>query len=398
MLQSGTITLGSSTYDSSTTSYGVVLTKQNRAGTVLWSKFIDGDGDDMLMPGVSSCLAIADGQLFLVMLSYSSSLTVDTVTESKIGTLDSYLYGFDTDDGDLTYHRHFGKSGSVSQVLSISSSGNTVYWSGLLQDDSLPGSSASCSLGCASYGAIDASTGTDLWSYRWGGGSSAAYAITAGQNQDLYLSGIYQSTGVDIGTGSTFDSPTLASSFLEKVSIVDGSPVWIRKVTGTTDLTESTSVRADDNGNVYFSMLTDEPSLDFEGSGSSHTVTSDGGVIASYDSDGNFRWVTDPPRSYIPIQIAYDSKYQKLLLADYSANSTSMPFMHELDPADGTVLSSTEAVPVSVGSGALQGTGIALDPSNSSFVISAVFTGSIEINGTTYTTSAGNQTVLFEWK
>jgi len=395
IFSSGTITLGSNTYDSNSTNGGIVLTKQSRAGTLLWSKFIDGDGSDVLLGGASSCLALADGKLFLAFLSQSSSLTVDSYSDSMIGFLDSYILGFNTNDGSLSYHRHFGTANHSSQIVSLTSLGNTIYWSGLLQDDSLPGPSADCSSGCTSYGAIDASTGTALWDRRWGGGASIAYGIAVGNNQDLYLVGLYQSTGVDIGDGNTFDSVGLASGYIEKVSAVDGSPVWVRKMTSSY-ITEAFSIQTNGNDQVYFTLLTQDSSLDFEGGGS-HSVTSGGGLIASYDSDGNFQWVTDPPFSYLPTQIVYDSKYQRLFASDVSTDPNSMPFMRQLNPDDGTLLDSAEAT--SSDGGIAQAAGIALDPNNSSFVVIAILSGSVEINGITYTAPSGLfQTVFFEWK
>ena len=396
ILSSGSITIGSNTYISG--GYDkITLTKQDRSGTLLWSKFIDGnnDGPVTIFQGLSSCLTLVDGKVFLAFLSQTSSVTIDSFTDTKIGALDSYLVGFNANNGELTYHRHFGQTGQVAEIVSIASSGNTVYWAGVTQDDSLPGPSASCSSGCISYGAIDVANEENLWERRWGGGVSFGFSIATGKNQDLYLAGIYQSSGIDIGTGSTFDSPTSTSSFLEKVSALDGSPVWIRRVTATTGVAESLSVQTDDHSNAYFTTMTDDTSLDFEGQ--TVPVISNSGLITSYDSDGNFRWATDFPENIVPAQSIYDSKYKKLFVVDNSSDSTSMPIMSELDPNDGTILKTIEGT--SISGGILKGMTIALDQNNSSFMIIATLSGSVEIDGTTYTASSSmNQTVFFEWK
>jgi hypothetical protein len=390
----GVLTIGANTYTASG-GYDLVVTKQNRSGAFLWSKFITGNGMEQVVAGANKCMAIADGKVFLSFITTSATLTIDAFSEALVGTNDSYVVGFNESDGALAYHRHFGTPAGYSLVIGVASRGNTVYWSGWSTDMTIPGPVATCSTMCANYGAINAQTGVTLWDRRWGGGMSAAYGLTAGNQNDLYLVGLYQNTANDPGIGTPLDVVGLASGFIERVSSVDGTPIWIRKFDGTTGQTQSTTVQIDANDSAYVSVVTTDPTVDLQGNGI-HTLVASSGPLVSYDLNGNFRWVTDLPHTSSASQIEYDSRTNRILASTMGSAPPIEPFLYQLS-TDGILLDSLVA---DASAGTAYGLGIALDPANSSFVVLAGIQDTVIVNGQTYTSIVPGaiQTVFFERK
>ena len=398
----GPYTVGGTTY-TPTSSTALVLEKVSRDGTLQWSKFILDDGGFLgliLNTYLSPCMTLADGKIFLAIITQASSLTIDSFSEPLIGNTDSYILGFNTADGSLAQHQHFGASGSLYYIFGLVHDGNTLYWSGVSTDSSITGPTpADCSFGCAIYGASDAHTGSLLWSRRWNSsseGTSNGYGIAIGENHDLYLTGLYAGSGIDPGIGATRSSGSLSTrnGYIEKVSTTDGTPIWIREVTSSTnDIVTGASVQSDQNDSVYFSLSTNNSTdITIEGGGASSSDSKH--WIISYDRDGNFRWVTGLPSTYFQTSLLYDPTYHRLFASCASGETTTLPILFQLDPSDGGTLK-TDTV-TGDNSGVLT-FGLALDPS-----VSGLVALGLAVNTSTYedqTIEAGaRSSILMEWK
>jgi hypothetical protein len=127
--------------------------------------------------------------------------------------------------------------------------------------------------------------------------NSGYYVITLDGKGNLYMAGVYTSTApvdFDPGPGTT-ELPIANSDIFFARYTTDGDLVWVEKLTSSSsDLL--TGIATDPLGNFYVTGQfgsTTAQSMDFDPGPDPAILTTTGNAdlfVASYDSDGNYRW------------------------------------------------------------------------------------------------------------
>lgn len=154
------------------------------------------------------------------------------------------------------------------------------------------GASMSSSIFVAKYD----TAGNVLWAKSWGSSMNAwGYSVAVDKNGFVYTTGMFQST-VDFDPGpGTYNITATGSSdiFVSKLSPT-GNFVWAKAMQGGPYFNTGFCVKADDNGNVYFTGEM-RGTTDFDpGPGvynlTSYNTTADDAFLAKLDPAGNLLW------------------------------------------------------------------------------------------------------------
>jgi len=228
---------GSASYGGSTfTAVGqsdIVVAKYSFAGAHLWSKAfgsVHGDGD------LGVAVAVGPSGQVAVVGNYGDAMTVSPgVTLNSIsGSYDGFIVVYDT-NGNYLWSRSVGGS-DLDKLLTVTfDADGSVAVGGAFKGTADYGEGPMTSAG--DYDAVIAkfsSTGTPVFSVRWGGtGLDAVTGLV--KSTDNY----YRATGVFRGVASfgttSLTSAGLTDFFVTKVNPTNGATIWLKQFGGTSN-------------------------------------------------------------------------------------------------------------------------------------------------------------------
>ena len=268
----GTISLGGGPFTGTT---DVFVAKFNRFGTHLWSKSINGTGEQSIR-GVA---VDASGNVYIAGQFYNT-IVIGSNTLTSVGNADIYLAMFDP-HGTNFAARRFGGSGEDRVSALAVDNGQSIIVTGdiVLGTASVGGAVLPAGMYVAKYDGF----GNHAWSHSLGGALGSTAFVRTDDDDSVFLGGHF-SGSVDFGGG-----PLAGQSvdvFVAKLN-ADGSHAWSHRAGDALDQ-YGAAVAVDPSGNMALAGSF-YGTVDF-GNG---PLTSNGLtdlVIAEFDSDGNPLW------------------------------------------------------------------------------------------------------------
>ena len=191
----------------------------------------------------------ASGNTYLAGDFTSTTLTLGSVTLTRIGTQDAFAAKLDP-SGTMLWARNFGGSGANAYGRGIAVDGSgTVYLGGNFTNASLT------TPALARIGSIDAfavkldSSGVTTWAKNFGGSGATAYAnsIAVDGTGNVYLAGYIQTANL---TTPPLTRIGVDDAFALKLDS-SGATTWARNFGGSGAYAYCNGVAVDGSGNVY---------------------------------------------------------------------------------------------------------------------------------------------------
>lgn len=285
---SGSITFGSSTFQSIGQGYSAFLVKYAPTGAVLWARIENGsprsDGNALALDNANNVLLVGT---FTDMGFWATPSTGGGLSATSNGAGDCYLVKYTSQGTPLWCQTGGGLSSDYAVSVAVDSQ-NNVFMTGLLNGGGSFGSQA-----LAGYGGADGyiakynPQGVMSWAQAFGGSSTDLGYDLVSDAGNIYLVGLFTGTAsfgnrTLLGRGNT-------DGFLLKCSGTSGTGVidWIRQVGGSDD-DELTSIALAPGSNLYVGGT-------FRNSVAigSQTLQSAGGtdiIVGRYDANGSPIW------------------------------------------------------------------------------------------------------------
>ncbi len=277
----GTATFGGTTLTSAG-AQDVFVIKTDLSGNVVWARQAGGTSSD-----VANGISVDDAGNVYVCGSFRNSMNAGTLSASTANlSIESFVMSLDENGNFRWLKNSIGNSTNTATSVAFNHQ-NGISVCGYF-DNRIVISGSQLNTPSPSFDAYLASfdlNGDLNWLKR--AGSSAedqGYAVACDKQGNTYMTGYY---GGEISFGSTtLNFRGYNDAFIAKYDAA-GNPLWARGAGGG-NLDFATSVALDENNNCYISGS-------FEGSAnfSGQIVTdADKGIfLASYDENGNFRFV-----------------------------------------------------------------------------------------------------------
>ena len=283
-LYTDSVTIGSTTLNSSAGSNDVFVAKYDTNGTVQWARSIGGTGSDSGF-GIATD---SNGNVYVIG-RYVGLVTIGSTTLNSAGSNDTFVAKYDT-SGTVQWATSIGGTGSdVGYGIATDSAGN-VYVTGKYVGSVTIGSTTLNSAGSddvfvAKYDA----SGTDQWARSIGGtGSEYGQAIATDSAGNVYVFGYYRNT-TTFAPGTTLTSVGNTDAFVAKYD-TSGTVQWAKSIGGIY-YDYGYGIATDSDGNVYVTG-------NYYGSVTigSTTLTTAGSFdvfVVKYDTSGTVQWATN---------------------------------------------------------------------------------------------------------
>jgi hypothetical protein len=287
--QSPTITFGTTTL-TNTGGFDFFITKYDAGGNVLWAKSAIGVGqkDD-----IGQSISIdANGNVYVIGLFYSSSITFGTITltNSGINTDDIFVVKYNSNGNVLWAKREGGTYYDEGKSISTDANGNVLITGNFSSSTLSLGTTTLTSGGMFSWNFFVVkydSNGNTLWAKGAGGTlGELANSISADVNGNVFVIGIFSSPSLSLGT-TTLTNSGLSDIFVVKYDI-NGNVLWAKGAGGTDD-DLAYSVSTDANGNVFMSGSFKSQTISF-GTTTLTNVNVGSYFVTKYDTNGNMLW------------------------------------------------------------------------------------------------------------
>jgi hypothetical protein len=266
---------------------------------------------------------------------------VDPLTNSGLG--DGFVVKYDSTGIPLWARRMGGTGTDESRSVSVDSSGNVIvagyYNSSPLNIFAADGTNVSFTLArsVTPYEAFVVkydSSGTPIWARRLGGsGDELAYSVSTDSSQNIIVVGSYSSNPLNIfAANGTTVSLTLTGGggncFVVKYDS-SGTPLWARRIGGTTGGNELFSVSTDSSGNIVVAgRYSSNPINIYAANGTTVSFTlanagSQDAFLVKYDSSGTPLWarrLSGANGNETVNSVTTDSSGNVVVAGEYSSN------------------------------------------------------------------------------
>ena len=248
--------------DTSTTSAFIV--KYNTSGSVLWVRTISGtsnnDKGDAISTDSSGNVYVT-GAFDGTTTVFAGNGTTSSFSLTSSGGDDIFIVKYNTDGTPLWARRIGGSSSQRVRSISADSSGNVYVTGNIDGTTTVVAANGSTSFSLTNSSSIDIfivkynTDGTPQWARKISGSlSNEGRGISADSSGNVYLSGKFSGTMSVLaadGLTSSFSlsTPLNSDAFVVKYN-TDGTPQWVRKISGTID-DEGNGISTDSTGNVY---------------------------------------------------------------------------------------------------------------------------------------------------
>jgi hypothetical protein len=227
----GTVSFGST----SLTSMGgsdVFIAKYDLGGVFQWAKSAGGTSGES--PG-AICLDASDNPI-ITGIFYSSNMYFGSFMISNIVASNYQIFTAKySPSGNLIWAKACGGTASDVTYAITTDLNSNVYISGYMSSTSLTFGTSTLSTngGVDIFIAKYSSAGVESWAKNIGGsGTEGAYGIATDENNDVYISGDFGSSGVNFGSSVLSTTGTSRDIFLAKYDD-QGNEIWATSTGGT---------------------------------------------------------------------------------------------------------------------------------------------------------------------
>jgi PKD repeat protein len=274
-------------------SYDIFVAKYDKKGNVNWVKTFGGSNSENYISDNNQvaelkCANIAsdnNGNIYVSGSYLSDTLLIGTSILPNSGLGDFFLAKFDNNGNLLWAKKGGGNDFDYVFGLTTDLNGNVII-SGRFSSSSITFGSTTLvnSGGTDAFIVKYSSSGNVLWAKRVGGtGDEIYHSVTSDFNNNIYVTGWYNSTSLSVG------STTLANSGGKDILLAkydaNGNVIWAKKVGGIGD-EFSRSIMVDATGNILIGGGFSTTSLTV----GTNVLSNSGGVdilIVKYDASGN---------------------------------------------------------------------------------------------------------------
>jgi hypothetical protein len=305
-------------YNSNNTLYGtltssgvddVFLVKYSTTGAVLWATHIGGTSSDN---GTGVYVDISEN-VYVTGHYNSSSVTIYNQDNTSFGTLinsgfsDAYIVKYDPTGFGIWATRIAEVNGDFGFSITVDITGN-VYVSGYFTlVTTFYNADTTVFQSCTGYGSADAyivkynSSGFGIWYIRIGGnGFDGAYSISLDIQGNVYITGFYSDTGVNIENSDHTLFKTLTNTGINDIFVVkyntNGFGAWAAQIGGN-NRESSYGIAVDNDGNAYVTGDYQSSLLTIYNADDTvfGTLTNSGNYdtfIVKYNTMGSAQWAT----------------------------------------------------------------------------------------------------------
>lgn len=209
-----------------------------------------------------------------------------TISLTSAGSADVFIAKIDTNGNWLWAKQAGGTVGDCAFDIAIGSD-NSAYLTGIIAGTAIFGAT-SLTVNGDSGNTFIAKIDTDgewLWAKKVDGTSNYGLTIAIDNQNDIYLSGAYNTNAI-FGTTSLTESDN-RNIYLAKMSR-DGNWLWANKTDNAVN-SENSSIAVDENGNVYLATNTLISTTTTSSNGST-TYKVSGFYLAKADANGTWLW------------------------------------------------------------------------------------------------------------
>jgi hypothetical protein len=279
--------------------FDAFVTKYNADGSYAWSRTWGGSSDDNAY-GVATD---SNGNVYVIGKFTSASVDFDGTsgidTHTLAGSYDLFITKYNV-DGTYGWTRTVGGLGGIFLAGAIQiDSQNNLYVGGFFSGTDINFNSTGGSDNHTSIGNRDIflskykTDGSYLWTYTYGGSNyENINAITSDLNNNIYVTGMFMGTNVDLdGTSGTdlYNSSGTSTAFLSKYN-ADGLYTWSR-TWGGSDYNDGKDVTTDPSGNILVSGYMTGTDADLDGTSGTDLHSSNGGYdafVSKYKTNGDY--------------------------------------------------------------------------------------------------------------
>lgn len=267
----------------------IFIAKYNDNGNLIWAKSAGGPNED-------DALGIASdnyGNTYITGYFVSPTITFDSIILNNVWGHDVFLTKYDS-LGNVVWAKSAGGNNWEEAYNVITDPAGNVYITGRFGSSSLTigstilNNTGSVDIFIAKYD----SNGTPQWAKSATGSfGDAGHNIACDPTGNVYITGTYGSTTLNIGGVNLFNDTTDQSLdvFIAKYDS-NGNVVWAKSINGK-GRDEGMGITTDLTGNVYVTGFFRSDSLKV---GPYDLINSNSGTddifIAKYDSTGNEQW------------------------------------------------------------------------------------------------------------
>jgi hypothetical protein len=267
------------------------LFKMSNAQTVTWqwAKNAGLAGSE----GVNGSALDASGNLYVTGWFTSPNITFGAVTLTNGGFADIFITKYDAAGNTLWSKNYGGSGGDIGNAVAVDASGN-VYVTGQYSSPNMV--MGSFTLTNSSSGTNDVfvakidPSGNVVWAKSAGGSMhEKAYSIVLDLSGNIFVSGAFESSTINFGTGVLNNASTLDDLFLVKFDQA-GTAQWAKSAGGT-GADYGSSVATDASGNVYMTGKFSSSAINF-GTGALNNASSGSQDIflVKYSGAGTALW------------------------------------------------------------------------------------------------------------
>jgi hypothetical protein len=297
----------------------IFIAKIDPSGNVIWAKAAGGTDTDI----PSGVVADSSGNCYVTGGYNSNPITFDALTLSGYSTSDFFLVKYDP-AGNAVWARRGTANGNASGHQMVADGNGNIFIVGSYTSSIFAGmntlyaSGSSLEIFIVKYD----SSGNIVWTRSPGGDDwDEADGVAIDQSENIYISGRYHSTSLNLGSGvyiagSGPSGP--ACFFLAKYDSL-GIPQWIR---GGYPAAEWSGVTSDAFGNSYSFSSTNDPTND---------------TLWKYDSNGLVIWKKIIPLRAVPVTIKVNANNNFYLAGEFDGGSCtfgSYTLMNSLSASD----------------------------------------------------------------
>lgn len=273
----------------------IFITKHDTGGNLIWAKRIGANSDDMAF-GIALDAAgnVHITGFFQQAVDFDPNVGVYLIYPK--GNWDSFVLKLDP-FGDFIWAKQFGGTNNeVGFSIVVDDFGNVITTGSFAgTTDFYPGTgvvSLTSAGGTDIYVAKLSISGAFVWARRLGGiANDQGFSLAVDNNNNIYTTGFYGTGDFDPGAGVfNLSSSGLSDVFLSKLSPA-GEFIWAKNLGGD-GFSEGSSIKVDENGNIYSTGYF-MGMADFDPGSDTFNLTSIGDAdlfLSKLDQSGEFVW------------------------------------------------------------------------------------------------------------
>ncbi|MEP7168334.1 MAG: SBBP repeat-containing protein [Bacteroidota bacterium] len=287
---SSTITFGSTTLTNlGTGSQDLFLVKYDASGNVIWAKSAGGNSSDYVL----NIAVDLTGDVYLTGFFSSPVITFGTISLSLIGSDDMFVVKYDSTGTALWAKKAGGTSQDWGYDITTNAIGN-VFVTGWFSSPTITlstGTLTNNGFGQDMFLIKYDSGGNIIWAKSAGGNlSDASLGITSDSNDNVYITGIFESSTIMFDTITLTNPGSITSDMFITKYDTSGNVLWA-KSSGGTERDGGRRIISDAYGNVYVTGSFKSSSITF----GSNTLLNFGTntydmYVVKYNSLGNVIW------------------------------------------------------------------------------------------------------------